>query len=57
MLLPIVLLAALLATVYAAHSMKKQGKMTESSYQMVISVASVIVTVAAVIALVFRMRG
>jgi hypothetical protein len=37
--------------------MKKQQKMTESSYQMIISVASIIVTVAAVAALIVRMRG
>lgn len=57
MLVPIILLAALLIVVFSANSMKKQGKMKESSYQTLISVASVIVTIAAVAALVVRMRG
>lgn len=57
MIVPIILLASLLLIVFSANSMKKKGKMTESTYQMVISVASVVVTVAAVIALIVRMRG
>lgn len=57
MLVPIILLVVLLAVVFWANSLKKQGKMTESSYQTVISVSSIIVTVAAVAALVIRMRG
>lgn len=57
MLVPILLLIALLAVLFWASSMKKQGKMTESSYQTLISVASIIVTVAAVVALIVRMRG
>lgn len=57
MLVPIVLLAALLIIVFSANSMKKKGKMTESSYQTLISAASIVVTIGAVIALIMRMRG
>lgn len=57
MLVPILLLVVLLAVVFWANSQKKQGKMTESSYQTIISVASIIVTVAALAALFVRMRG
>lgn len=57
MLVPILLLVALLVVVFSANSMKKQGKMTESSYQNLISGASIVVTIGAVIALVMRMRG
>lgn len=57
MLVPILLLVALLAVVFSANSMKKQGKMTESSYQNLISAASIVVTIGAVIALILRMRG
>lgn len=57
MLVPILLLAVLLAVVFWANSMKKQGKMTESTYQTLISVASIIVTVAALAALYLRMRA
>ncbi len=57
MLVPILLLAVLLAVVFWANARKKQQKMTESAYQTIISVASIIVTVAAVAALIYRMRG
>jgi hypothetical protein len=57
MLVPILLLVVLLGVVFWANSRKKQGKMTESAYQTLISVASIIVTVAAIAALVMRMRG
>ncbi len=57
MLLPIVLLAVLLAVVIGANSMKKKGTMTESAYQTLISVCSIIVTVAALLVMFVRMRG
>lgn len=57
MLVPILLLIALLSVVFWANSMKKQKRMEEGTYQTVISVASIIVTIAAVAALVVRMRG
>ena len=55
--LPITLLAALLVVVIGGNSMKKKGKMSESAYQTLISVCSVIVTIAAVAVLFVRMRG
>jgi uncharacterized protein YybS (DUF2232 family) len=57
MILPIVLLAVLLVVVIGANSMKKKGTMTESAYQTVISVCSIIVTVAALGVLFMRVRG
>jgi hypothetical protein len=57
MLVPAILLVALLTVVISANSMKKKGKLRESTYQVVISIASIVVTIAAVAALVMRMRG
>ena len=57
MLLPLILLAVLIIIVVTANSMKKKGTMTESAYQTVVSVASVIVTLAAVTMLFLRLRG
>ena len=57
MILPIVLLAVLLVVVIGANSMKKKGTMTESAYQTVISVCSIVVTVAALGVLFLRIRG
>ena len=57
MLLPLLLLGALIVIVMTANSMKKKGTMTESTYQMLVSVASIIVTVAAVVMLYLRLRG
>lgn len=57
MLLPIILLVVLLVIVLGANSMKTKGTMTEPTRQMIVSVASIVVTVAAVIALIVRLRG
>jgi hypothetical protein len=57
MLVPLILLAVLIGIVVTASSMKKKGTMTESTYQTVVSVASIIVTVAAVAMLILRLRG
>lgn len=57
MLLPLILLGALILIVMTANSMKKKGTMTESTYQTLVSVASIIVTVAAVAMLYLRLRG
>jgi hypothetical protein len=56
-IVPIILLAALFVVMWAANSMKKKGSMTESSYQTLISVCSIIVTIAALTVMFARMRG
>lgn len=56
-LVPIVLLAVLVAVALGANSMKKKGRMTELGYQTVISVSSIAVTIAALAVLVVRMRA
>jgi hypothetical protein len=40
-----------------ASSMKKKGTLTESSYQTLVSVCSIIVTVAALTVMFVRLRG
>lgn len=56
-IVPIILLVVLLAIVLSANSMKKKGTMTESAYQMLVSVCSIIVTIAALVFLFVRVRG
>jgi hypothetical protein len=56
-IVPIILLAVLLVVVISANSMKKKGTMTESAYQNLVSVCSIIVTIAALIVMFVRMRG
>ena len=56
-IVPIVLLAALLVVVIAGNSMKKKGAMTESTYQSLVSVSSIVVTLAALAVMYMRMRG
>ena len=56
-IVPIILLGVLIGVVISANSMKKKGTMTESRYQMIISVASIIVTIAALTLMFSRMRG
>jgi hypothetical protein len=51
------LLAVLLVVLISANSMKKKGTMSESAYQTLISVSSVIVTIAALAIMFVRMRG
>jgi hypothetical protein len=57
MLLPLILLGALIVVVMTANAMKKKGTMSESTYQTLVSVASIIVTVAAIAMLYLRLRG
>jgi hypothetical protein len=56
-IVPVALLAVLLIVVASANSMKKKGAMTESAYQTLVSVLSVVVTVAALAVLFMRIRG
>ncbi|HEU4996290.1 MAG TPA: hypothetical protein VFT29_15845 [Gemmatimonadaceae bacterium] len=56
-IVPIVLLAVLVAVALGANAMKKKGRMTELGYQTVISVSSIAVTIAALAVLVVRMRA
>lgn len=55
-IVPILLLATLFVVLIGANSMKRKGSMTESSYQTLISVASIVVTVAALTVLYVRIR-
>lgn len=57
MIVPIILLAVLLVVVMSANSMKKKGMMTESAYQTLVSVSSIIVTIGALVVLFIRIRG
>jgi len=56
-IVPLILLAVLLVVVISANSMKKKGSMTESAYQTLVSVCSIIVTLAALLIMLVRMRG
>ena len=56
-IVPIILLAVLLVIVISANSMKKKGTMTESAYQTLVSVCSIIVTIAALFVMFVRMHG
>ena len=54
---PVILLLALIVVVLSGNSMKKKGSLTESAYQSVISIASLIVTIAAIAIVYLRLRG
>jgi hypothetical protein len=56
-IVPVLLLVVLVVIVASANSMKKKGSMTESAYQTLVSVSSVIVTIAALVMLFLRLRG
>lgn len=56
LIVAISLLAFLIAVVLIANSQKKKGAMSESTYQTVVSVCSIVVTVAALVVLFMRMR-
>lgn len=56
-IVPIILLAVLLVVVISGNSMKKNGSMSESAYQNLVSVSSVVVTVAALVVMYMRIRG
>jgi heme/copper-type cytochrome/quinol oxidase subunit 2 len=56
-IVPIILLVILLGIVIVANQRKKEGAMTETAYQKLVSLASVIVTVAALVVMFMRLRG
>lgn len=56
-IVPIILLAVLLVVVISANSMKKKGTMSEQAYGTLVSVSSIIVTVAALVVLFLRLRS
>jgi hypothetical protein len=56
-ILPIILLGVLLVIVFGANAMKKKGQLSESGYQNVLSISSIIVTIGAVLLLYMRIRG
>jgi hypothetical protein len=57
MLLPILLLVALIVIVIGANSMKRKGTMSDATFRAVLNVTSIVVTIAAVIILVRRLRA
>ena len=54
---PVILLLALIVVVISGNSMKKKGSLSESAYQSLISIASLIVTIAALAIVYLRFRG
>ena len=56
-IVPVILLVVLIVVVISANSMRKKGSMTESAYSNLVSILSVIVTVAALVVLFMRLRG
>ena len=56
-IVPLILLVVLIVVVASANSMKKKGSMTESAYGNLVSILSVLVTVAALVVLFMRLRG
>ena len=56
-LVPVGLLAVLLIIVISGNSMKKKGSMSESAYQSLVSVSSIVVTIAALVVMYMRIRG
>ena len=56
-IVPVVLLIVLFVVVISANSMKKKGSMTESAYGNLVSILSIVVTVAALVVLFMRLRG
>jgi hypothetical protein len=57
LIVPIILLIALAIVVAVARSKKKKGEITESSYRMVISASSIVVTIGALVVMFLRIRG
>ena len=57
LIVPISLLAVLVVVVFISNSQRKKGAMSESSYATLVSVASIIVTIAALVFLFMRLRG
>jgi hypothetical protein len=56
LIVPIVLLVALLIIVAVANSKRKKGEMSDASYQTLVSVSSIIVTIGALVVLFLRLR-
>lgn len=56
-IVPVILLVVLIIVVISANSMKKKGSMTESAYGNLVSILSVVVTIAALVVLFMRLRG
>jgi uncharacterized membrane protein (UPF0182 family) len=57
LVLLISLLVALVAIVIFANGQKKKGAMSESAHQTLVSICSIVVTLAAVTVLILRIRG
>lgn len=53
----IALLVALVAVVVYANAQKKKGAMSDSTHQTLISICSIVVTLASLAVLVMRLRG
>jgi uncharacterized membrane protein len=53
----IALLAGLIAVVVYANSRRKKGAMSDSAHQTLISASAIVVTLAALVVLVMRLRG
>ena len=56
-LVPVFLLAALVVVVAGANSAKKKGPLTASAYQTLVSVSSIVVSIAALTVMFVRLRG
>jgi hypothetical protein len=56
-IVPVILLVVLIVVVVSANSMKKKGAMTESAYGNLVSILSILVTIAALALLFVRLRG
>lgn len=57
MLIPLLLLAALVAVVASAHSRRKKGTLSEAAYSRLVSGVSIVVTLAALAVLFLRLQG
>jgi uncharacterized membrane protein len=53
----IALLVALVAVVLFANSQRKKGAMSDSAHQTLVSVCSIVVTIAALVVLFVRLQG
>lgn len=56
MLIPILLLVALVAVVASAHTRRKKGTLSEAAYARLVSGASIVITIAALAVLLFRLQ-
>jgi hypothetical protein len=56
-ILPIILLGVLFVIVFGANSMKKKGQLSESGYQNLLSISSILVTIGALLLLFVRLRS